>query len=102
MVTLPGASMACVDEVMFGVIYVQLWYSGSMYAQWAQHITLKETRRWWGDPMTVTQVTASHLECLAHLARMPEHRIPQKCLFGWLRTYLSRIHRGARPVDGGM
>ena len=40
-----------------------------------------------GDPMTVTQkVTAHRLEWLGHLARMPEHCIPQKCacLFGWL------------------
>ena len=53
--------------------------------QWAQHITSEETRRRWGDPMIVTQkVTARHLEWLGHLACMLEHRIPQKCLFGWL------------------
>ena len=53
--------------------------------QWEQHITSEETRRRWGDPMTVTHmVAARRLEWLGHLARMPEHRTPQKCLFGWL------------------
>ena len=30
-------------------------------------------------------VAARRLEWLGHLARMPEHRTPQKCLFGWLQ-----------------
>ena len=53
--------------------------------QWEQRITSQEIRQRWGDTATVTQkVAARRLEWLGHLARMPEHRLPQKCLFGWL------------------
>ena len=53
--------------------------------QWMQHITSQPIRWRWGDTMTVTQkVAARRLEWLSHLARMPEYRTPQKCLFGWL------------------
>ena len=53
--------------------------------QWEQRITSLEIRQRWGDTASVTQkVTARRLEWLGHLARMPEHRLPKKCLFGWL------------------
>ena len=32
----------------------------------------------------VEKVTARRLEWLGHLARMPDNRIPKRCLFGWL------------------
>lgn len=53
--------------------------------QWEQRITSQEIRQRWGDTASITQkVAARRLEWLGHLARMPEHRLPQKCLFGWL------------------
>ena len=53
--------------------------------QWAQRISSGEIRRRWGDPVSaVEKVTARRLEWLGHLARMPDNRIPKRCLFGWL------------------
>ena len=53
--------------------------------QWEQRITSDAVRQRWGDTRTVTQmVAARRMEWLGHLARMPTHRTPQKCLFGWL------------------
>ena len=40
-------------------------------------------RQRWGDTASVTlKVAARRLEWLGHLAQMPEHRLPKKCLFG--------------------
>ena len=53
--------------------------------QWEQRITSVAIRQRWGDTMTVTQmVAARRMEWLGHLACMPTHCTPQKCLFGWL------------------
>ena len=53
--------------------------------QWEQHITSQMTRQQWGDAETAAaKVVKRRLEWLGHVARMPEHRLPKKALFGWL------------------
>ena len=53
--------------------------------QWSQHITALEIRRRWADLETAAdKVAKRRLEWLSHLARMPNHRIAKRMLFGWL------------------
>ena len=53
--------------------------------QWELHITSQMTREQWGDVETVTtKVAKRRLEWLGHVARMPDHRLPKRALFGWL------------------
>ena len=55
--------------------------------QWEQHITSTQMRALWGDQETVdTQIVKRRLEWLGHVARMPDHRMPQMALFGWLQN----------------
>ena len=44
---------------------------------------MTEVRRRWGDEETASEkVKRKRLEWLGHLARMPDHRIPNSTLFG--------------------
>ena len=53
--------------------------------QWEERISSAMVREQWGDVKTIeTKMVRRRLEWLAHLARMPDHRLPKICLFGWL------------------
>ena len=46
---------------------------------------MAEVRRRWGEAETVSEmVQKRRLECLGHLVRMPDHRLPKVMLFSWL------------------
>ena len=50
--------------------------------QWDEWITSRMTREQWGDQEIITvKLMKRRLEWLGHLARMPDHLIPQKTLF---------------------
>ena len=55
--------------------------------QWEERISSASVREKWGD-LEVMEVRLMRrcLEWLGHLARMPNHRLPKMCLFGWLHT----------------
>jgi len=53
--------------------------------QWEQRISSGSVRAMWGDLESIsTKLRKKRLEWLGHVARMPSHRIPRICLFGWL------------------
>ena len=53
--------------------------------QWSECISMAEVRRRWGDEETAAdKVKKRRLEWLGHIARMPDHRVPNFTLFSWL------------------
>ena len=56
--------------------------------------------RRWGDTESVTtKVTRRRLQWLGHLARMPDHRLPQTALFAWLPQRHTRCGPHRRWID---
>ena len=53
--------------------------------QWELRISSAMTRELWGDTETIeVKITKQRLEWLGHIARMSDHCMPKKALFGWL------------------
>ena len=53
--------------------------------QWEERISTTTVREQWGDVETIdTKLMRRRLGWLGHLARMPDHRYPRICMFGWL------------------
>ena len=61
---------------------------------------MAEVREWWRDEQLVHErIQKRRLEWLGHRARMQDHRLPNRVLFGWcLNPVLGAGHAG----DGGM
>ena len=57
----------------------------SNHEQWTKCITIHKIRRKWGDDDTAEiKVAKRRLQWLGHLARMPDHRLPNVALFSSL------------------